>query len=532
MPALLRAARRLSAASVAAATIVTGLVAMPTPAGAATGISGIKVSAVSNTSFTVTFKSLGSGWRYKVFASTTKSQVYYSNLSKAPYKSAYSSSPKVTLGGLRYTTAVYWWRIQARKGTSSTTSTAPIYSVGLRPLAPTNLSAASTPHQGTSLKWSSGAVTGYQVQQSTDPTFAGATTFSTRRADRWFSPYGMTNGATYFYRVRGVNHGTAGPWNTASPAVSAAAQSQEQAVRVATYNILGLDNDGTQASGSEKVQPWTGTRDVAVSSYISSVHPDVVAIQEGSAFVGSQCSYRQVGTRQIDDLLNKLHGAGLSEYALASTEVRPCLPGWKRTGDYILYDSTKWQALTADCGDQTACKNFDLVSSAPSSFGTQHYAAYELFQSKATGAKFLFVAPHLYVTSGSTGDKYRQQETESMISQARNFAAANGNVPVVYAGDFNSQSKHALDGPAVATRAAGISDGLYSSQVLVNAKYDSANRYMRTPPAFGDSIDHVYVEPGIGLVRWGLYLRLSSGKFSGTIPSDHNLLYADLTLPY
>ena len=44
-------------------------------------------------------------------------------------------------------------------------------------------------------------------------------------------------------------------------------------------------------------------------------------------------------------------------------------------------------------------------------------------------------------------------------------------------------------------------------------------------------MDHLYVSPGVGVSTWGQVLDLDGGKFRGTIPSDHNPVYADLVLP-
>jgi endonuclease/exonuclease/phosphatase family metal-dependent hydrolase len=240
----------------------------------------------------------------------------------------------------------------------------------------------------------------------------------------------------------------------------------------------------------------------------------------------------QRGTRQADDFLKRLRAkaASSTDYVLSHTEVPPCMKEgntiWFRTGDYVIYDNAKYRAL-----GQAGAFNVGQIPS--SGTATYRYAAYQLLQHRTSGARFLFVSPHLYVGSGTSADKLRQQETTSMINQARQYAADNGNVPIVYAGDMNSNELHNPDGPEVATRALNVADALLVAKTKVNTKYNSANGYKRKPQADGHSIDHVFTEPGIGVVSWGLYLHLdSTGSFIGTIPSDHNPLYADLTIPF
>jgi endonuclease/exonuclease/phosphatase family metal-dependent hydrolase len=129
-------------------------------------------------------------------------------------------------------------------------------------------------------------------------------------------------------------------------------------------------------------------------------------------------------------------------------------------------------------------------------------------------------------------DKEREQETKTLLADASAFASNHGGVPVIYAGDFNSHggTHVALDGPAVVMRAHHIADTKDVAQHRTNTRYDSANEYYRTPPAWGENLDHIWAVPGVGVRDWEQLLHLSGGKFVGTIPSDHNPLVADLRL--
>jgi hypothetical protein len=67
---------------------------------------------------------------------------------------------------------------------------------------------------------------------------------------------------------------------------------------------------------------------------------------------------------------------------------------------------------------------------------------------------------------------------------------------------------------------------------LTNQRYNSANLYLRTPPAAGQSIDHIYAPAGVAVRSWQVVLTLVNGRFVGVIPSDHNPVVSDLIFPY
>ena len=486
------------------------------PAAAATGsISGLHLTGVSGSSFSVALKNMGKGWTYRLYASTNKANLYYANLSKATH-SAWLTKPAMAVGGLRYTTAPYWWRIQARNGKSMRTSPT-IYSIGLRPTAPTNLQAVAAPAQGLYLTWSSVPQTSFVIQQAIDSAFTqNVVTYSMRRSTHQFTPYGLTIGATYFFRIRAVNSSTSSGW---SAPTSALAQSQAQPVRVMTFNLQTNTADGTK-EGDGTVPSWS-QRVVGGAKLVDEVTPDVIGVQESAGWARSQCSTtprdpNQWVPLQADDLVGHLGGT----YRVANTEVHPCQWNYFRTGVNIAYNTATVRPLGAGGWWNIGTSSY------------QRFATYQLFEVSATGARFLFVTAHELVGNGSSNDQAREDETNSMISHAQSYAGSNGNVPIVYAGDFNSNSLHPLDGPAVAMAAQHVADAFDVAQTLVNAKYDSANDDEHSPPAFGHNIDHLFAPPGVAVTKWQLVMDLSSGRLPSVIPSDHNPLVSDVVLPY
>src|SRR5438067_1968597 len=72
-----RIARRWAASAIATGAVFAAVLA-PAAANAAARITGLKVTNITGSSFSVSLNSMGSGFKYKLFASTNKSQIYYS----------------------------------------------------------------------------------------------------------------------------------------------------------------------------------------------------------------------------------------------------------------------------------------------------------------------------------------------------------------------------------------------------------------------------------------------------------------------
>ena len=137
---------------------------------------------------------------------------------------------------------------------------------------------------------------------------------------------------------------------------------REQGVRVMTYNVLELTQDGVQLRGGT-VAPWSQRR-LAAASLIESVHADVVGVQEAWPWVGTN-----PGVRQVDSLCSAINALG-EHFVVARTEVPYPDRGWGRFGDYIVYNSARFRAVGA-AGHWTT--------------GTSTVAAYQELQSIATG---------------------------------------------------------------------------------------------------------------------------------------------------
>jgi endonuclease/exonuclease/phosphatase family metal-dependent hydrolase len=294
---------------------------------------------------------------------------------------------------------------------------------------------------------------------------------------------------------------------TAHPSVSAVAATTTH-LRVMSYNVLKSERDGTRADSGATIAPWSQRRP-GIVGYIHDAAPDVLAMQEASGWVN-----RVKGPRQADDVVSHLGG----DWRLAHTEVAPGeAPGWKRTGRYIAYRSNVLGAVGG--GGHWRIGGSDANPT---------WAAYQMFEVRATAQRFLLVSAHLINGNGTSYDQARESETRQLIADAR--AVANGQ-PVVYAGDFNSHTgkRVTFDGPRVAMHDKHMRDAIDIASKRLKAKYNSANQYERRPPAFRDNVDHIWVPRGVTVGVWREMLHLHDGQFVGTIPSDHNAIVANLT---
>jgi endonuclease/exonuclease/phosphatase family metal-dependent hydrolase len=502
----------------AVALTLLGVAVLPAARSGASGYpstpTGVHVTATTHTSFTVGLNQSTNATAYRLYVSRTKSDVYVSNIKTGNTTAGLhvfsSSTPSIKAGGLTYTTNPFYFRVVSVNGANRAFDP-DFHSVGLRPATPTSLHVVDR-----YLLWASGPATGFTIQRATNSSMTqGVVTASIRGQAHQFTPYGLTSGSTYYFRVRALSQSTSSLWTAV---VSMAVTTHEQSTLVMTYNLLQSESDGTTEAGNVIANWLPGRRDAA-AALIESIDPDVVGINEGRDWIGDPANH----LRQVDSLNNAITGGNI--YNVAHTEPLWNEPLTVRTGDYILYKPSVFAAYSAG-----GHWNIDKIGIA-----NNRWAVYQPLQSVATGAKFLFVSTHFIVGAGSTLDQRREDEANKLLSLATAQSNALGGIPIVYAGDFNSNpiaKQHPLDGPGVVMRQAHVADARDVAPVRRNEKYDSVNEYSRTPLPYSIFIDYIWAPPGISVSLWGTALNLSGGQFVGVIPSDHDPVYARIRYSY
>ena len=281
----------------------------------------IRLAAATGSSFTVASAPATYARGYRVFASATKSDVYMVNIIARARRSAISTSPRITMAGLPYTSAPYFYRVQAINGTKVRWSD--IQTGYVRPDTPSTAHATGAASTGLSLAWGGRTAGRYVVTQATNAAMtAGVRSYSITSQAHRFTPYDLHKGTRYYFRVRAYNGSVA---SSPSAQTQLVAPARGQNVRVMTWNVLHRAAEGTR-EGTETVASWTQRR-VPMVALIKKENPDVIGLQEAGDWIGAV-----KGPRVVDDLR-----ARLGVYTLAHTEVTPGQAGWFRTFRYILY---------------------------------------------------------------------------------------------------------------------------------------------------------------------------------------------------
>jgi endonuclease/exonuclease/phosphatase family metal-dependent hydrolase len=102
--------------------------------------------------------------------------------------------------------------------------------------------------------------------------------------------------------------------------------------------------------------------------------------------------------------------------------------------------------------------------------------------------------------------------------------------PMIYAGDFNSGVHRPRDSPGVKMRAAGFSDTVGLAKHPINADINSGHTFATTVLRSGDYVDHIWVSKDFEVLGWKQLVRITGGRYTRPVVSDHNALSAIVAL--
>jgi endonuclease/exonuclease/phosphatase family metal-dependent hydrolase len=311
-------------------------------------------------------------------------------------------------------------------------------------------------------------------------------------------------------------------------------------VRVASFNIQSVSLDKTVG----EQRPWRVRRSTVISQILAE-HVDVIGVQEAqpSTYFASRLVD---GRNQYLDLRNGLNKAG-GHYALANRNAYDCVNPVTRYhcryqdrnasgGERILYDTRKLTRLRANA----------MRYRAQSGRGGM-YLAWAWFRVNATGHKFLFTTTHLEPSSRTV----REAQWHQLI---RKVNAIKGHHPVIAVGDFNIQKFDPMAGRLLpAMKRAGYGDVLNQhyaenptrnvrAERRVNGWLNTYNHLTRDVRVFGYEDRHDKTGNGIDLIFASNSLPVKTYKVvcnfdpvrlrvRGTLPSDHNMIRATISLP-
>lgn len=401
---------------------------------------------------------------------------------------ARSARRSVTFTGLRPTGGGdYFYRVRSHRGSRSAAST--LHRIDL----PVAKVAAVAPRRGRA----TGSVTAswpatinaewYQFQVAKNSAMTSKLrTVTTGRTTA--SQSGLTIGTTYFFRVRAVNNPSKGKW---SPVRTLRLPSLPARINVLSYNLCGQDKCVTSANRMKK---WSTRRSYA-GRIARGSGADIIATQES----------HDTDTR----FGRELPGFGLAAYYSAKS---------------LFYDKAK----------------YDLRRSGKVTLSAKNrkYAVWAELRDSASRTSFLVVDVHLQPFKGKALDDVRSTQTKVLL---RKIASVNREkLPVVYAGDFNSNKSNAqrrfkggYDAPKRVFAAAGIVNSLSRSTNPVHREYNSANQAVNPPLRSSDHVDHIYIDPRISVRQWRIVVSMARhGRgYATPFATDHNAVRAMLQVP-
>ncbi len=541
------------AAGVAVATTVS-------PAAEALSFSA-PTSVAAKTRTTTTLKL---SWAARAGAHGYRVQLSRSSTMSRPRYLAYPTNTALVRGLAPHTR--YYFRvavINPRTGVRLSRYTGARYpSAVTAPVAtPTGLVTRQTTPTSTTVSWkpSEGAPK-YRLQWSTSATFSsGNVWYNPTSASRAVT--GLAPSRTYYARVRAItNTGTAltsytkavrvktaaapapapAPTPAPTPAPAPAPTPGPVDIRAGSFNVMTVHGD--QTAGEQTT--WANRRSTVVSQ-IMGEHLDVLGAQEVD-----QSYYRTSqlvdGATQYLDLLNGLNEAGGS-YALTSEYTYNCV---RPLTSY----NCVYQDRGASAGDRIYynTKTLELVRRGAYLFPSQdvlksYGMAWAVLRVKASGTEFLFTTTHLCPPNRTV----RVEQWNQLIKEINRIK---GSLPVIATGDFNTQKFDTIVQTMLpAMKNAGYGDVLNQTyatnpianpraQKSINGWVNSLGRWNRDVKSYsyynnrsktGNNIDYVFASNYLPVKEWKMVLDFdpTSLQVRGTLPSDHHLVRATLTLP-
>lgn len=353
---------------------------------------------------------------------------------------------------------------------------------------------------------------------------------------------------TYYFKVRIIKtDGTSlSSYSTAimsktkvAPVLTAVANP----LSVATYNVHCAN------CNTDPAKSWINRRS-AVVSQIKSKMPDVIGVQEASQGWLKDENGVTINLSQFEDLQNRLQAAG-ANYVVTNANRNNCVKSTTPTNCVYADNGASLDAkifynkstVTLLSQGSVALPKLDTDSGS-------RYVSWASFKQNSTGKSFFVTDTHLDPRSGTAAYDLRKKQAEKIVAV---IAEKNtGSLPVLITGDMNSSKwdtpantpydafvKAGYVDPIGGTWRTSLASGYATAEKMKNAQYYSYNGFnaklgktsVTGPRALGSHIDYIFTSK-MRVTEWEQVLNVSStGYLTGTIPSDHNMIYAKVALP-
>lgn len=385
------------------------------------------------------------------------------------------TKPKVTLSDLQPSTpgSDRYYRVDAVHGDDVVPSRTGRFTLKPAAMAPVKVDKVAA--DGVRLVWKPVAnARQYDVDIARNKSFTGdVTSVRTLGSDAKFVTTSMAAGTRYWLRVRPVNGDSVGRFGRA---VDVKTRMREAAFNVATWNVC-----------SEKCSGYA-SRARIMASFLDDNAVDIFALQES-------------GGKRVGVTTNAIFSGHSQGYVRARGGAK---------ARYIFYRP----AL------------FTQKSGGYFAVGHGRHATWARFVVKATGRQFFLVDVHL--ENGHGNDGKRASEMRVLLNRMRSIN--DGDLPIIYAGDFNSGRHRNRDSPGAMMRSAGLEDSVELAKDPVNRQFNSGHTMGTGVPTSGDYVDHIFVSSEFSVVGWKQLVRMAGGRYARPVVSDHNALRATVAL--
>jgi endonuclease/exonuclease/phosphatase family metal-dependent hydrolase len=348
----------------------------------------------------------------------------------------------------------------------------------------------------------------------------------------------VTSANHLYYRFRAMDttkHGTKvrhWPYQQSVAVMPEMPSTDGTPLRVASFNVRSAKVSG---------HAWL-PRAPLVAKEIIAADPGIVAVQELGPGRADGKDGSTVGSiRQTDDLVKELydHGAGQYQLVRSTSFIKPGTTEGSQ-GARILYDTNRF-ALVTNCPQTTDGSSYNpscsitLPIRSSDSKSITRRSSYAEFQDLSTGGEFFVASLHLderHSTNATTEKSYETLRGQQMATVIARMKALNtDNLPVIIAGDLNSwQNNQHGDRAHDALISAGYYDTA-AAKTQVNTQYTTYNNFVKTitvnPSGWGARLDVIAIKGVTGATKFENVMK----KTNSDRPSDHNLVYTDLTLP-
>lgn len=243
------------------------------------------------------------------------------------------------------------------------------------------------------------------------------------------------------------------------------AQTAAAAADVSKLVVAELNTQTVEASaGFHTVNQWAA-RAPRVADYINLASPDLLLTAELSTGLikGASCTnsiaqntFPCASSTQYADLAKRLDGLTLADtdaYQRVMEAMRLDNGKWAgqaTAGAHIFYNPSVMTLEDhgffdpARSASDTRVTNVQGLGVSPwdpkSAVGADRWLSWAKFRINSSGREFYAVAAHLPVGDATIVQKTRVQEAQKLVAAMDAKAAADGNLPIVFGGDVNSDS--------------------------------------------------------------------------------------------